>query len=129
LRDREDKIQRALISPDNSILRNAIGWPLVILIIPIAMLAAVIAIPFRRPIKLSAEEVSAYIRDLMQDTGSAWDWDDFISLEISDPTLENIRLRASKVALPVDEDGMDTLRQLLSEVEGITSDDGRPILE
>lgn len=65
----------------------------------------------------------------MQDTGSAWDWDDFISLEISDPTLENIRLRASKVALPVDEDGMDTLRQLLSEVEGITSDDGRPILE
>jgi len=65
----------------------------------------------------------------MQDTGSAWDWDDFISLEISDATLENIRLRASKVALPVDEDGMDTLRQLLSEVEGITSDDGRPILE
>ncbi len=39
-------------------------------------------------------EVRQIIQNFMNGKGSKWDWDDFTSLEISDPYLESIRRMA-----------------------------------
>lgn len=97
------------------------GWP--------AVLLAPIAIPIILVIKLAerffglktsvgltAQDVESYLRDFLEGTGGDWDWDDFTSIPITDPTLEGIREEAAMVPLPLDEEGEATLRRLLEEV-------------
>jgi hypothetical protein len=50
--------------------------------------------------KLSASEVVTYLRDHIDGTGSDWDWDDFTSVPIADPRLDEIRRKASAVTAP-----------------------------
>ena len=110
-------MSRALIDPENSFLRNAIGY---ILFVPIVIIGMVIALPFAlfaRPSKTTATEVALYLNDFIEGKGGAYDWDDFICVQIENPQLDSIRARASQVELPVDESGLTTLRVLLSEVE------------
>ena len=45
----------------------------------------------------SPEEVAGFIRDFVEDSGGDWDWDDFVSVTIKDPKLEEIRAEASAV--------------------------------
>jgi len=65
---------------------------------------------------LTAQEVESYLRDFLDGTGGDWDWDDFTSIPITDPTLEGIREQADLVPLPLDAEGEATLRRLLEEV-------------
>lgn len=112
-------MRRALIDPENSFLRNAIGY---ILFFPIVIMGMVIALPFALfggPSKLTATEVAEYLHDMIEGTGGAYDWDDFTSVEIADPQLESIRARASQIELPIDVEGINKLCILLSEVEEI----------
>jgi hypothetical protein len=65
----------------------------------------------------SPEEVAGFIRDFVEDSGGDWDWDDFISVTIKDPKLEEIRAEASMVELPLNPAGIDELKRLLAKAE------------
>ena len=117
-------MRRALIDSENSILRNAIG---LILIAPITLIAMIIALPFAvfgRPSKRSAKEVATYLTDFIEGNGDAYDWDNFISIPIANPQLESIRVRASKIQLPINEERLKMLRNLLSEALDIKMSEG-----
>ena len=88
-----------------------------IFILPILVLIKLIIMPFERPVQLSAEEVATYIRDFIDGKGAGYDWDDFISIPIKDPRLEDIRQRASEVDLTVTPEGFEALRKLAEEAE------------
>jgi len=112
-------MRRALIDSENSFIRNAIGY---ILLGPIILVSMIIALPFAlfgRPSKTTAEEVAVYLNDFIEDKGGAWDWDDFVSVPIAETKLDSIRARASQVDLPIDDSGIEELRDLLSEVMDI----------
>jgi hypothetical protein len=65
----------------------------------------------------SPEEVAGFIRDFVEDSGGDWDWDDFISVTIKNPKLEEIRAEASMVELPLSPAGIDELKRLLAKAE------------
>jgi hypothetical protein len=60
--------------------------------------------------------VEAYLRDFLEGTGGDWDWDDFTSIKITDPSLDAIREEAAWVDLPLTEEGRVTLSKLLAQV-------------
>jgi hypothetical protein len=92
---------------------------LAIFLIPIAAIAALLSRLFGLKCKLSAAEVAKYLREFVDGSGGEWDWDDFTSVPITNPQLDDIRLRAEAVALPVRADGLATLQKLLAEAEQI----------
>jgi len=51
----------------------------------------------RGDIERSREEVTRYIEDFISQKGREWDWDDFTSIPIRDPRLEEIRLRCISI--------------------------------
>lgn len=112
-------MDRTLISPENSFFRNTVGVALFVPIVLIAIVAKTLILPFERPSKISASEVAVYLREFIEGTGGAWDWDDFISVPIADPQLESVRTKASRINPLIDDEGMNKLRLLLFEVEGI----------
>jgi hypothetical protein len=112
-----------LVSPENSLWRNALGFLAAAIIIPLALVVKLVTMPFERPVQRTAGEVARYIRDFIDGTGGEWDWDDFECIPIADPVLEAIRERASRVMEPVDADGMATLRSLLEEAEGLAAEE------
>jgi len=92
---------------------------LVIFAVPLAALAALASWVFGLKAKLSASEVATYLRNFIEGGGGAWDWDDFTSVPIGDPRLEDIRRRAAAIDLPVTEEGSTILRELLVEAEDL----------
>jgi hypothetical protein len=48
-------------------------------------------------VRLTRDEVAKIIDDFIEGRSAAWDWDDFICVEIKDPGLERIRLLAAEV--------------------------------
>jgi hypothetical protein len=91
---------------------------LAILALPFAVIAGLLSRLFGLRSKLSAAEVASHLREFIDgDGGGGWDWDDFTSVPIANPQLENIRLRADAVALPLTPEGLATLRKLLVEAE------------
>ena len=110
-------MRRALVDPRNSLWRNALGVVAAAILIPAAIVAKLITMPFERPHKRSAEEVARYLKDFLEGTGGEWDWDDFTCIPLADPDLEAIRQRAARIELPVSEEGRMTLRELLAEAE------------
>ena len=75
--------------------RKLLGAMVFVLLFPIAMVLAILALPFGRSIDRKPEEVVRYLRDFIDGTGEDWDWDDFVSIQIEDPRLEDIRRRSS----------------------------------
>ena len=112
---------RALIDPENSFWRNAAGVVATAILIPIAIVVKLISMPFEKPAKRTAEEVAQYLRGFLDDSGGEWDWDDFTSVPLADPSLESIRQRAASVELPITEEGRRTLVALLGEVEAASA--------
>jgi hypothetical protein len=110
-------MRRALIDPENSFWRNAVGVVAVAVLIPTAFVVKLITMPFERPHKRTAEEVARYLRDFLEDSGGEWDWDDFTSISLADPGLESIRQRAASIALPISHEGRHALLALLAEAE------------
>lgn len=72
------------------------GWRAVLLAplaVPLALLAGVW--PGNKTVDRSADEVAGFLRDFLHNSGGQWDWDEFESVPITDPELEQIRLRAT----------------------------------
>lgn len=112
---------RALINPDNSLWRNAVGVGVVAIVVPIAIFVKLITMPFERPRKRTPQEVTQFLRGFIDDSDGEWDWDEFTSTPLADPALESIRQRAASIVLPISEEGRRTLRALLVEAEACAS--------
>jgi hypothetical protein len=112
-------VTRALISSENSLLRNVAGVAFAMLAIPIVIVVKLIVTPFAKPTSRAADEVAHLLRDFHDGTGDGYDWDDFVSVPIADPRLESIRERAWALNLPVDAKGFGELKLLLEEAEAI----------
>ena len=48
-------------------------------------------------VNLSPREVATYLRNFLTGQGGEWDWDDFTSIRIKDPFLEDIRMRCASL--------------------------------
>lgn len=97
------------------------GWPAILLApfaIPVILLivAANRLFGLKTSTDLTAQQVEGYLTDFLQGTGGDWDWDDFTSIPIADPTLESVRAEAATVPLPLDVEGEATLQRLLAIV-------------
>ncbi len=46
---------------------------------------------------LSKADVARVIVNFLEGTGGPWDWDDFISIPLHDPSLEAVRLLAARL--------------------------------
>ena len=100
-----------------TIFRKLLGISVAALTLPIALVVALVAMPFNRPIRRTPDDVVLYLRNFIEGTGDKWDWDDFVSIKIDDPRLEDIRARAC--AFPDIDD--ETLLGLLREAESLAS--------
>jgi len=126
-------IHLAMTAPPNGkpVFRIAIGrrvhisgWPAVLLAplaIPVILLIALSQqlLGLKSTADLSAQEVESILRGFLEGTGGDWDWDDFTSVPVTDPTLERLREEAASVPLPLDAEGEAILRRLLSEVRAL----------
>ena len=68
---------------------------------------------------LTPEDVENYLRNFLDARDGAWDWDDFTSIPIANPTLDAIREQAAFVRLPLNGAGRATLEQLLRQVQSL----------
>ena len=96
----------------------------------IATIVAVLFVGFRfgfipRKVNREPAEVARYIQDFIDQSGGEWDWDDFTSIAISDPHLDEIRLRCGTIQdefPPTQEgewcapEGLAALREIVSEL-------------
>ena len=100
------------------------GWPPILLaplFIPIILLIVLAERLFglKTSADLTPRDVEAYLRDFLEGTGGHWDWDDFTSVKITDPSLDAIREEAAWVELPLTDDGRATLSGLLEQVRAM----------
>lgn len=68
---------------------------------------------------LTPGEVADYLRNFIEGKGDDGDWDDFTSVPITNPWLEDIRREAEQVQLPADDQGMAKLKDLLARVDAV----------
>jgi hypothetical protein len=100
------------------------GWPAILLapfVIPIILLVILSERLFgiKSTADLTARDVEGYLQDFLEGGGGDWDWDDFTSIRITDPELDDIREEAAFVQLPLTEDGLAKLRELLERVRAM----------
>ena len=112
----------SLISKENSRLKNAMGIALAVVVVPVAIVAKLLLLPFERPTQRSEEEVAEYLRNFLEGKGDEWDWDEFVSCPLSDPKLEEIRQSAAGLALPLDEDGCELLECQIEHVSQLINE-------
>jgi len=48
---------------------------------------------------MNQNEIADLIERFLNGTGDEWEWDDFISMRLTDPGLESIRVRCAKLPL------------------------------
>jgi hypothetical protein len=72
------------------------------------------------PVESERQYVLRMLRDFLSGDGGERDWDDFTSCPLEDPKLDQIRIDAASVDLPLDEAGYAKLSQLLEQAEGRT---------
>ena len=70
-----------------------------------------------RPVDRTADEVAKAISDALDGSGGPYDWNDFKTIPIIDPQLEEIRQRAKGIPLPLDAANCAKLEQLLREAQ------------
>lgn len=86
------------------------GWSAILLApltIPVALLIELAErlIGLKVTADLAARDVATYLRNFLEGTGDNWDWDDFTSIPIADPTLDSVRQEAASLPLPLDTQG------------------------
>jgi hypothetical protein len=118
-------MSRVLISSKNSRLKNAVGCTLAIILVPFALVGALIAGIFGRPIERTADEVARYIRAMLDGTileeDSGYDYDEFSCVPIANSELESIARRACQAfELPSGPDHA-ALESLLAETETLAT--------
>lgn len=94
---------------------------LVIVAVPLALVAGLVSMVFGLKAKLSAAEVTRYLRDYIEGTGGEWDWDEFTSVPIADPRLDDIRRKAAEVTAPDTEEAQVVLEKLLAKAEQLAA--------
>ena len=100
------------------------GWA-AILLAPVGIVAAILVQLFvwvfsmKNSADLTQEDVASYLDDFIEGRSADWDWDDFTSIPITDPSLDAIRQEAELVQLPVDDVGEAKLRELLARARSI----------
>jgi len=96
------------------------GWK-AILLAPIALPLAILIqlLPLKKTHDRTPEEVAGFLRDFAEHPGGEWDWDDFTSVPITDPRLEAIRREADSIPLPIDQEGMQKLHELIDRAEQV----------
>lgn len=94
-----------------------------------ALVLAVILLVARRRsrgAKITVSEVRDYLEQFLSGEGSPYDWDDFLSIRLSDPYLESIKRRAHRLEgdYPPTEpghwcsdEGEKILRELIEELK------------
>jgi hypothetical protein len=112
---------RALISSDNSFLRNFAGVCVAIVAIPTIIAVKLIVMPFEKPIERSASEVLSILQDFRDGTGDDCDWDDFTSIPVVDVELEDIRAIAASLDLPFGDAELAGLRSLITRTEALVA--------
>ena len=112
-------MRRPLISSRNSILQNVTGCAATIILVPTAIIVKLLMLPFERPIERSPSEVAAYLRDFIDGTGGDWDWDDFTSIPIANPSLEAIRREASEFDSLDTPEAAEVLERLYSKAKAL----------
>ena len=79
------------------------------------------------PVRLSKAEIIAVITAFLEGSGGQWSWDDFISIRLDDPVLEQVRVAAADLPerFPPTEaghytskEGIAELRRLLDTLRG-----------
>ena len=65
---------------------------------------------------LTRRDVEACLTDFLAGSGGDWDWDDFTSVPIADPALEQMRAKAAAVPLPLTEEGRVAILRLLQQL-------------
>ena len=113
-----------LFDPKGPLWRNIVGVLIGIVLIPLFLIFKLIILPFERPLKRTPKEVAKYLQDLLDGTGGDWDWDDFTSCPIFDPQLEELRVRAWDIELPLTDEGIAELQQLLADAKQIDRQGG-----
>jgi hypothetical protein len=94
---------------------------LVALIVPVALVVTAVTALLGIKAKRTPAEVASVLRDFADGKANGMAWDDFTSVPIADPRLEDIRNRALAIELPATDDGMKALRLLQAEVERLSS--------
>jgi hypothetical protein len=99
------------------------GWPAVLLTPLVIPVIVAIKLAERLGLKTSADltarDVESYLSDFLEGKGETWDWDDFTSIPITDPTLEQIRQEAAQTSYPLTDDDEVALRRLLERVKAL----------
>lgn len=94
---------------------------LLVAALPLAALAALVSAVLDLREERTPDEVATCLRNVLHGGGGEWDWDDFTSVPIADPRLEEIRRRALAVEMPPTEAALSVLHGLLAEAERLTS--------
>ena len=110
---------RAYIDPDNTVWQNMWGCLAVALILPVFLLLKLVTMPFEKPRQLSPEEAAALLRSFIDGTATGGEIDYFISCEIADPILNDVKDQVGVLFGPgwEDEDTKARLREQLRRVE------------
>lgn len=85
------------------------------ILFPMALLVALL--PLKKTRDRSAVDVACFLREFINGTGGDWDWDDFESIPITNPLLDQIR-REALAAGPPNAD-LRRLKELLARVEAM----------
>ena len=99
-----------------------------VVLAPLAILTTAIVVLVSRLLGVkqtkdrTPQEVASYLRNFIEDTGQPWDWDDFESVPLTDPTLEAIRQEAVMAGPPRAD--TEKLTLLLGKVEELIA---RPV--
>jgi hypothetical protein len=82
---------RALIDPENSVPKNMWGCLAAAVLLPIFTVLKLVTMPFDKPRRLSPDEVGAMLRKFIDGTASDGEIDYFISVDIADPVLNDVK--------------------------------------
>lgn len=115
----------ALTSSEYGFVRNTFGALGLIALSPlilIALLVKIVLAPFERPAKRPASYVVERLHRFLRDEhGDDRFWDEFIGVPLADPVLEDIRVAAAMLELPLDDAGRQDLRVLITRAEAVAA--------
>lgn len=104
-------------------LANMAGCIVAIPLLPVFLVVKLVMMPFEKPSNLSPEQVVDYLKGFLEGTDGPWDWDDFTTIPIADPRLDDIRDRVAALDVPLSDADIGLLKALLAEAEAIVAAD------
>lgn len=105
----------------SSVWQNLLGClalPFGLLLIPVILVLNLLGL---NKLKAKPEYVIDYLEKFIAGEEGGWDWDDFCSIPLTDPRLDDIRERACRFGSPspLTEEDREELRRLLDEARAL----------